>query len=91
VVLTRLRRGDIDSLIHPGTVLELGDRIRVLAREEDLKDLEKVFGDSYEHLSHIDLLSFGLGMGLGILCWVPSKSPCPAAFCSAWVLPAARW
>jgi putative transport protein len=48
-------------------VLELGDRIRVLARENDLKDLEKVFGDSYEHLSHIDLLSFGLGMGLGIL------------------------
>ncbi len=67
VVLTRLRRGDIDSLIHPATVLELGDRIRVLAREADLKDLEKVFGDSYEHLSHIDLLSFGLGMGLGIL------------------------
>jgi putative transport protein len=67
VVLTRLRRGDIDTLINPGTILELGDRIRVLAREEDLKDLEKVFGDSYEHLSHIDLLSFGLGMGLGIL------------------------
>jgi putative transport protein len=67
VVLTRLRRGDVDTLIQPGTVLELGDRIRVLAREEDLKDLEKIFGDSYEHLSHIDLLSFGLGMGLGIL------------------------
>jgi len=67
VVLTRLRRGDIDTLIHSGTVLELGDRIRVLAREEDLKDLEHVFGDSYEQLSNIDLLSFGLGMGLGIL------------------------
>jgi putative transport protein len=67
VVLTRLRRGDVDTLIQPKTVLELGDRIRVLARENDLKDLEKVFGDSYEHLSHIDLLSFGLGMGLGIL------------------------
>jgi putative transport protein len=67
VVLTRLRRGDIDTLIAPGTVLELGDRIRVLAREEDLKDFEKVFGDSYEQLSNIDLLSFGLGMGLGIM------------------------
>lgn len=67
VVLTRLRRGDIDTIIHPQTVLELGDRIRVLAREGDLKELEKVFGDSYEQLSNIDLLSFGLGMGLGIL------------------------
>lgn len=67
IVLTRLRRGDVDTLIQPDTVLELGDRIRVLAREEDLKAMEKIFGDSYEHLSHIDLLSFGLGMGLGIL------------------------
>jgi putative transport protein len=41
--------------------------VRVLAREEDLPALEKMFGDSYEHLSHIDLMSFGLGMGLGIL------------------------
>jgi putative transport protein len=67
VVLTRLRRGDVDSLIQPDTVIELGDRVRVLAREEDLKAMERIFGDSYEHLSHIDLLSFGLGMGLGIM------------------------
>lgn len=67
VVLTRIRHGDVDSLVHSDTVLELGDRIRVLAREEDIKSLEKLFGDSYEQLSHIDLLSFGLGMGLGIL------------------------
>lgn len=67
VVLTRIRHGDTDMIVGADTVLELGDRIRVLAREEDMKDLEKIFGDSYEHLSHIDLLSFGLGMGLGIL------------------------
>lgn len=67
VVLTRIRHGDLDALVQSNTVLELGDRIRVLAREEDMKALEKIFGDSYEQLSHIDLLSFGLGMGLGIL------------------------
>lgn len=67
VVLTRIRHGDTDMLVGADTVLELGDRIRVLAREDDMKHLEKVFGDSYEQLSHIDLLSFGLGMGLGIL------------------------
>lgn len=67
VVLTRIRHGDTDMLVGADTVLELGDRIRVLAREEDMKHIEKVFGDSYEQLSHIDLLSFGLGMGLGIL------------------------
>lgn len=67
VVLTRIRHGDTDMLVESDTVLELGDRIRVLAREEDMKHLEKVFGDSYEQLSHINLLSFGLGMGLGIV------------------------
>jgi len=67
VVLTRIRHGDLDSLVHADTVLELGDRIRVLARQQDMKALEKLFGDSYEQLSHIDLLPFGLGMGLGIL------------------------
>ncbi len=67
VVLTRIRHGDLDALVHADTVLELGDRIRVLAKEKDMKALEKLFGDSYEQLSHIDLLSFGLGMGLGIL------------------------
>jgi putative transport protein len=67
VVFTRVRRGDVDSIATPETVLELGDRIRLLAKEEDMKALSAFFGDSYEHLSHIDLLSFGLGMGLGIM------------------------
>ncbi|HMN89063.1 MAG TPA: TrkA C-terminal domain-containing protein [Saprospiraceae bacterium] len=67
VVLTRIRRGDVDSLITSDTVLELGDRIRVLARKSDMKQIAQLFGDSYEHISHIDLLSFGFGMGIGIL------------------------
>jgi putative transport protein len=67
VVFTRVRRGDLDTVATPETVLELGDRIRLLAKERDMKELGAIFGDSYEHLSHIDLLSFGLGMGLGIM------------------------
>lgn len=67
VILTRIRRGDVDSLVNADTVLELGDRVRILARKKDMKQIAQLFGDSYEHISHIDLLSFGLGMGLGIL------------------------
>lgn len=66
-IFTRIRRGDVDSVATGDTVLELGDRIRVLTNKRDMKALEKLLGDSYEHLSHINLLSFGLGMGLGIL------------------------
>ncbi len=67
VILTRIRRGDVDSMVTADTVFELGDRVRILARKKDMKQIAKLFGDSYEHISHIDLLSFGLGMGLGIL------------------------
>lgn len=66
-LITRVRRGDIDMLVTRNTVLELGDRVRVLARRSDMPKLQKIFGDSYDSLSQIDLLSFGLGMGLGIM------------------------
>jgi putative transport protein len=66
-VITRVQRGDSDMLATPHTVLELGDRVRVVAERKDIKEVQTLFGDSYDSLSHIDLLSFGLGMGLGFL------------------------
>ena len=66
-VVTRVRRGDIDLLADGSTVLELGDRVRVVARRDDIKQLSALFGDSYKALSEIDLLTFGLGLSLGLL------------------------
>ncbi|MFT5167268.1 MAG: putative transport protein [Saprospiraceae bacterium] len=66
-IITRVRRGDIDLLATGDTELELGDQIRFVARREDMPKLEKLFGDSYEALSQVNLLSFGLGMALGLL------------------------
>lgn len=66
-VVTRVRRGDIDLLADGDTVLELGDRVRVVARREDIPALGRLFGDSYKALSEIDLLTFGLGLTLGVL------------------------
>jgi putative transport protein len=65
-VITRVRRGDIDLLANSNTVLELGDRVRFFARRKDVPNIAKFFGDSYDALSKINLLSFGLGMALGI-------------------------
>ena len=67
VIITRIRRGDVDLLARGDTVLELGDRIRFIARDDDAPELVRVFGDSYQKLSQIDLLSFGLGMAAGLL------------------------
>ncbi|MBX2846294.1 MAG: hypothetical protein KTR13_08780 [Saprospiraceae bacterium] len=66
-LVTRIRRGDVDMLATGSTVLELGDRIRFIARREDLKDLSAYFGDSYQESSKVNLFSFGLGIGLGLL------------------------
>jgi len=67
LLITRVQRGDMDLLATGDTVLELGDRILLVAHREDLPELFKVFGNSYEALSRINLLSFGLGITLGLL------------------------
>ncbi len=66
-VATRLRRGDVDMLAQENTVLDPGDRIRVLARRDRLEEISRFFGDSYRAISEIDILSFSLGLALGLL------------------------
>jgi putative transport protein len=66
-VVTRIRRGDVDMLASNDTILELGDRVRFVARREDLRALSTYFGDSYYRSSQVNLFSFGLGIALGLL------------------------
>lgn len=66
-VITRVQRGDVSLLANGETILELGDRIQIVARRTDLPALNSFFGNSYEALSHINLFSFGVGMALGLL------------------------
>ena len=65
-VVTRIRRGDIDMLAKPYTKLELGDRIRFVARRKDLKSISEFFGDSYFNSSKVNLFTFGLGIAIGL-------------------------
>ncbi|MCP9236754.1 aspartate:alanine exchanger family transporter [Lewinella sp. JB7] len=67
VLITRVQRGDMDLLASGDTVLELGDRILLVAHRNDLPEVFRVFGNSYEALSRVNLLSFGLGITLGLL------------------------
>jgi len=66
-VVTRVRRGDDDFLPNPDMVLELGDRVRVLTHHDNMKAVTKLFGDSYRAVSEVDVLTFGLGLALGLL------------------------
>jgi len=67
VLITRIKRGDIEMLADGNTIIELGDRIRILGPRKDLNELAKLFGDSYEATSRVNLFSFGLGIGMGLL------------------------
>ena len=66
-IVTRIRRGDIELLAAGDLVLELGDRVRVVAPRSQMRSISDFFGDSYKALSEINLLSLGLGITLGLI------------------------
>ncbi|MBT1072836.1 aspartate:alanine exchanger family transporter [Pelotalea chapellei] len=66
-MITRIRRGDADFLAHGDTILELGDRVRVLAPRDNMNAVSDYFGDSYRAVSEVDILTFSFGLALGLL------------------------
>lgn len=65
--ITRLRRGDVDFVPEPDTVLELGDRVRVVTRHDNMQRITEFFGDSMKAISETDFLSLSLGIVLGVV------------------------
>lgn len=66
-VITRIRHGDVELLPHGDTVLEPGDRVRVVTQRDNMDRVSAFFGDSYRSLAEIDVVSLGLGTALGML------------------------
>lgn len=66
-VVTRLRRGDQDFVPTLDTVLERGDRLRVVARRDQMPEIATYLGDSSRAFSETDFLSLSLGIVMGIL------------------------
>lgn len=66
-IVTRIRRGDIELLPHGNTILAPGDQVRVVAEYNCMDDLAALFGDSYKAISEVDVLTFSLGLALGLL------------------------
>ncbi|HHY08015.1 MAG TPA: transporter [Corynebacteriales bacterium] len=67
ILITRIRRGDMDVVATDDSRLELGDRVRVITSRENLGKAARILGDSYKSLSEIDLLTFAVGITLGLL------------------------
>ncbi|MDO4761259.1 MAG: aspartate:alanine exchanger family transporter [Corynebacterium sp.] len=67
MLVTRVRRGDMDLVATPDTVLQLGDRVRVVATHDRIDSATRLFGDSYKRISDFNLLPMLIGLTLGIL------------------------
>jgi putative transport protein len=66
-LVTRVGRGDVDLLPSGETVLELGDRVRVVSPAGRMNEISNLFGDSYRAIAEIDVMTFGIGIALGLL------------------------
>ena len=64
--ITRLRRGDVDLVATPYLMLQLGDRVRVVARADRIEDISRDLGDSARGLSDVNPVALGLGIALGL-------------------------
>ena len=65
-IITRVRRGDLWFVPNGDTVLELGDRVRVTTRRDNIEAIEEFFGDSYRALSEVSFLTFAMGLAAGL-------------------------
>lgn len=80
-VITRVRRGDVDLIPHRDFELLPGDRARVLAPKERMPELAKLLGDSFRRVAEVDVITFGLGITLGLLLGaVPLPTPTGGTF-----------
>jgi len=65
-IITRMRRGDVEFVPSLDTVVEMGDRVRIVTPQENLELMRKYFGDSVKSVSETDYLSLSLGVVLGV-------------------------
>ncbi len=66
-VATRVRRGDVDLLATDDLHVQIGDRIRIVAPRDRMREVTAYFGDSEKGATAYSLTSTSLGMSLGVL------------------------
>lgn len=74
--IPRVRRGDVDMIAEEDTVLQLGDRVRVVAPRRHMPEITKLLGDSSRGLTSLNPVAIGVGMALGFAVGaIPIPSP----------------
>lgn len=65
--VTRVTRAGVDLLASPNLALQMGDRITVVGKDEDIDRLAEKLGNSMKHLNHPNLFTIFVGIMVGIV------------------------
>lgn len=65
--IVQVRRGDNDLTPSPDLVLEVGDRVGLLAPRDKIKVVRAFFGDSIKGTADLSYISVGIGAAVGLL------------------------
>ncbi|MGB7820544.1 MAG: TrkA C-terminal domain-containing protein [Ornithinibacter sp.] len=64
--VSRVRRGDLDLVVHDTFVLQMGDRLRVIAPGDRMSEVTSHLGDSDRGMSDINVGGLALGLSVGL-------------------------
>lgn len=67
VVITTIRRGDVEMVATPDIDLRFGDVLQVVGPQADIERAEKVLGNSVHALNETHFVPLFAGIGVGIL------------------------
>lgn len=74
--VTRVNRAGVDLLASPNLRLQLGDRLTVVGRQDDIDRLTDRLGNSLKRLNDPNLITMFIGIFLGIIVgMIPLKFP----------------
>lgn len=65
--VTRVNRAGVDLMASPGLRLQMGDRITVVGKLDDINNLARKLGNSMKRLNEPNLITMFLGIFLGIV------------------------
>ncbi|MGO4525174.1 aspartate:alanine exchanger family transporter [Microvirga sp. 2MCAF35] len=67
VVISHIRRGDIDIIASPDLTIEFGDLLVAAAPSDRKSEVQRYFGDSIKGNAELSFVSIGVGIALGLL------------------------
>src|SRR5918994_560491 len=67
VVISHVRRGDLELIATPDLTLEFGDRLVALIPAGRQAEVKRYFGDSIKGNAELSFVSIGVGIALGLL------------------------